>query len=77
MRDQVVVRCKDLRKTYEGKVEAVRGIDLTIYAGQCYDMLRAIILEGSSLSTQVAPLAVICVWGGVCFFFAVRFFRWT
>jgi ABC-2 type transport system ATP-binding protein len=39
MRDQVVVRCKDLRKTYDGKVEAVRGIDLTIYAGQCYGLL--------------------------------------
>ena len=39
MRDQVVVRCKDLRKTYEGKVEAVRGLDLTIYAGQCYGLL--------------------------------------
>jgi ABC-2 type transport system ATP-binding protein len=39
MRDQVVVLCKDLRKTYEGKVEAVRGIDLTIYAGQCYGLL--------------------------------------
>ncbi len=41
------------------------------------DMLRAIILEGSSLSTQVAPLAILCVWGGLSFFFAVRFFRWT
>jgi ABC-2 type transport system ATP-binding protein len=39
MRDQVVVRCKGLRKTYEGKVEAVRGLDLTIYAGQCYGLL--------------------------------------
>ncbi len=44
MRDQVVVhqvvlRCRDLRKTYEGKVEAVRGLDLTIYAGQCYGLL--------------------------------------
>jgi ABC-2 type transport system ATP-binding protein len=39
MGDQIVVRCKDLRKTYEGKVEAVRGIDLTIYAGQCYGLL--------------------------------------
>ena len=41
------------------------------------DVLRAIILEGSSLSSQAAPLAVICVWGTVSFFFAVRFFRWT
>ena len=39
MRDQVVVRCSDLRKTYEGKVEAVCGLDLTIYAGQCYGLL--------------------------------------
>jgi ABC-2 type transport system ATP-binding protein len=39
MSDQVGVRCKDLRKTYEGKVEAVRGLDLTIYAGQCYGLL--------------------------------------
>jgi len=34
-----VVHCRELRKTYEGKVEAVRGIDLTIYAGQCYGLL--------------------------------------
>jgi ABC-2 type transport system permease protein len=41
------------------------------------DMLRAIILEGSSLSSQTAPLAVVSIWGAVSFFFAVRFFRWT
>jgi ABC-2 type transport system ATP-binding protein len=39
MPETVVVRCKDLRKTYEGKLEAVRGLDLTIYAGQCYGLL--------------------------------------
>lgn len=39
MSEQVAVRCTDLRKTYEGKVEAVRGIDLTIYAGQCFGLL--------------------------------------
>jgi ABC-2 type transport system ATP-binding protein len=39
MQSQVVVRCTDLRKTYEGKVEAVRGLDLTIYAGQCFGLL--------------------------------------
>ena len=39
MADQAVVLCKDLRKTYDGKLEAVRGIDLTIYAGQCYGLL--------------------------------------
>jgi len=39
MHAQIVVRCEDLYKTYEGKVEAVRGIDLTVYAGQCYGLL--------------------------------------
>jgi ABC-type polysaccharide/polyol phosphate export permease len=41
------------------------------------DMLRAIILEGSSLASQAAPLAVLCAWGGLSFFLAVRSFRWT
>jgi len=41
------------------------------------DMLRAIILEGSSLSSQIMPLAVICAWGAISFFFALRYFRWT
>ncbi len=41
------------------------------------DVLRAVILEGSSLSSQAAPLAVICFWGVVSYFFAARFFRWT
>jgi len=36
---RVVIQCRDLRKTYDGKVEAVRGLDLTIYAGQCYGLL--------------------------------------
>ena len=39
MNDPVVVRCRNLRKTYEGNVEAVRGLDLTIYAGQCFGLL--------------------------------------
>lgn len=39
MDGNVAVRCKDLKKTYEGKVEAVRGLDLTIYAGQCFGLL--------------------------------------
>src|ERR1700752_1245752 len=39
MNAEVVVRCKDLRKTYEGKVEAVRGLDLQIEAGECFGLL--------------------------------------
>src|SRR5437660_4651469 len=35
----LVIRCRDLRKTYEGKVEAVRGLDLEILAGECFGLL--------------------------------------
>ena len=33
------IQCADLRKTYDGKVEAVRGISLQIEAGQCFGLL--------------------------------------
>ncbi len=39
MSNSVALQCRELRKTYEGNVEAVRGIDLRIYAGQCYGLL--------------------------------------
>src|ERR1700723_3198504 len=35
----VVIECRDLRKTYDGKVEAVRGVNLQIEAGQCFGLL--------------------------------------
>ena len=36
-----VIECRDLRKTYEGKVkvEAVRGLSLQIMAGECFGLL--------------------------------------
>jgi ABC-2 type transport system ATP-binding protein len=33
------IQCTDLRKTYDGKVEAVRGLSLQIEAGQCFGLL--------------------------------------
>ena len=33
------IGCTNLRKTYDGKVEAVRGISLQIEAGQCFGLL--------------------------------------
>jgi ABC-2 type transport system ATP-binding protein len=33
------IQCRDLRKTYDGKVEAVRGLDLEIQAGECFGLL--------------------------------------
>ena len=35
----VAIRCQALRKTYDGKVEAVRGLDLEIRAGECFGLL--------------------------------------
>jgi ABC-2 type transport system ATP-binding protein len=35
----VAVRCRNLKKTYDGKVEAVRGLDLEILAGECFGLL--------------------------------------
>jgi ABC-2 type transport system ATP-binding protein len=33
------VQCCDLRKTYDGKVEAVRGLNLEIQTGECFGLL--------------------------------------
>jgi ABC-2 type transport system ATP-binding protein len=33
------IQCRDLRKTYDGKVEAVRGLTLEIEAGECFGLL--------------------------------------
>src|SRR5438309_4642089 len=33
------IECRDLRKTYDGKVEAVRGLNLESQAGECFGLL--------------------------------------
>jgi len=33
------IRCRHLKKTYDGKVEAVRGLDLEIQPGECFGLL--------------------------------------
>jgi ABC-2 type transport system ATP-binding protein len=33
------IQCRDLRKTYDRKVEAVRGLNLEIQAGECFGLL--------------------------------------
>jgi ABC-2 type transport system ATP-binding protein len=35
----IAVQCRDLRKTYDGKVEAVRGLNLEIATGECFGLL--------------------------------------
>jgi ABC-2 type transport system permease protein len=39
--------------------------------------LRAVILEGASLSSQVWRLVFIAAWGAVSYFFTLRWFRWN
>ncbi len=39
--------------------------------------LRAVILEGASLSSQFWRLALIAAWGGISYFFTLRWFRWN
>ncbi len=41
------------------------------------DSLRAVILEGASLGSQWARVAVMAAWGLVAFLIALRKFRWT
>ena len=36
---ETAIHCRDLRKTYDGKVEAVRGLSLDIAAGECFGLL--------------------------------------
>jgi len=36
---RAAVQCRDLRKTYDGKVEAVRGLNLEIQTGECFGLL--------------------------------------
>jgi len=35
----LAIHCRDLRKTYEGKVEAIRGLNLSIETGECFGLL--------------------------------------
>jgi ABC-2 type transport system permease protein len=41
------------------------------------DALRAIILQGASLSSQWMQLAVLLLWGGLSFLLALKWFRWS
>ena len=33
------IQCRELRKTYDGKIEAVRGLNLEIQTGECFGLL--------------------------------------
>jgi ABC-2 type transport system permease protein len=52
---------------------AIRALPLTALN----DALRSIILQGSSLRSQLGRIAVLVIWGGVSFVLALRWFRWS
>lgn len=41
------------------------------------DALRSTITDGASLAAQGSRLLVLCLWGGISFVLAVRWFRWN
>jgi ABC-2 type transport system ATP-binding protein len=47
------IQCRDLRKTYDGKVEAVRGLNLEIHTGECFGLLGP---NGAGKSTTIEIL---------------------
>jgi ABC-2 type transport system ATP-binding protein len=50
---EFAVRCRALRKTYDGKLEAVGGLDLEIMAGECFGLLGP---NGAGKTTTVEIL---------------------
>ncbi len=50
---EAALRCRDLAKTYNGGVEAVRGIDLTIPVGECFGLLGP---NGAGKTTTIEML---------------------
>jgi ABC-2 type transport system permease protein len=44
---------------------------------QLINALRAVILEGVSLSTQALPFAILIAWAAVSFLLALKWFRWS
>jgi ABC-type multidrug transport system permease subunit len=41
------------------------------------DALRATILQGASLTSQLPRIAILVLWGGVSFVLALKWFRWS
>jgi ABC-type polysaccharide/polyol phosphate export permease len=41
------------------------------------DALRAIILQGATFASQAGRISILLVWGGVSFFLALKWFRWS
>ena len=63
--------------SYERFPQMIQPIIKALPLTALNDALRAIILEGASLSSQWVPLAVMALWGGLSFLIALKWFRWS
>jgi ABC-type multidrug transport system permease subunit len=63
--------------SYERFPESVKPFIRALPLPALNDGLRATILQGEPLSAQAGRLVVLLLWGGVSFFLALKWFRWT
>ena len=63
--------------SYERFPAAVHPLIKALPLTALNDALRAIILQGASLSSQALPIAVLAIWGGISFALALKWFRWS
>jgi ABC-2 type transport system permease protein len=63
--------------SYERFPQAIHPFIRALPLTALNDSLRAAILEGTPLLSQGKEVVVLCLWGGISFFCALRWFRWT
>lgn len=63
--------------SYDGFPAAIQPFIKALPLTAFNDAMRAIVLEGAPLAAQLSRLAILAVWGIVCYVLAVRWFRWT
>jgi ABC-2 type transport system permease protein len=63
--------------SYERFPEAVQPLIKALPLTALNDALRAVILQGASLGSQLPRLAILAVWGGLSFVLALKWFRWN
>ena len=63
--------------SYERFPQAIHPFIRALPLTALNDSLRAVILQGAPLYTQGTELVVLCLWGGLSFLLALRWFRWT
>jgi ABC-2 type transport system permease protein len=63
--------------SYERFPQVIQPVIRALPLTALNDALRAIILQGASLSSQWVPLGIMAIWGGVSFAIALKWFRWS